>query len=272
MIVNIPDNKLVKFVFKPCAGNNNSLSGYDCKKADNVVYWFDKVTLEPTDEAGPGEGEEPATELVKNGSFEKDFAADKQPGIYAAWQTQGNNTLNFLDMWFAKPDVTNPSLSIDTGTGANGSNRSLKYIAEKVDNTWGVDLSYPLQGVNPGKYELSFYAKTNQTESPFITSITLCENNEDIAKEAKFQKAIVLQNGVQTIESGVNDIWGTVINQAGKEWKKYAVTVDIPTNVLVKFVFKLCAGANNQLTGYNATATDNVIYWFDDVSLKLVTE
>ena len=185
---------------------------------------------------------------------------------------EGNNTLNFLDMWFAKPDVTNPSLSIDTGTGANGSNRSLKYIAEKVDNTWGVDLSYPLQGVNPGKYELSFYAKTNQTESPFITSITLCENNEDIAKEAKFQKAIVLQNGVQTIESGVNDIWGTVINQAGKEWKKYAVTVDIPTNVLVKFVFKLCAGANNQLTGYNATATDNVIYWFDDVSLKLVTE
>ena len=98
------------------------------------------------------------------------------------------------------------------------------------------------------------------------------QNNEDIAKEAKFQKAIVLQNGVQTIESGVNDIWGTVINQAGKEWKKYAVTVDIPTNVLVKFVFKLCAGANNQLTGYNATATDNVIYWFDDVSLKLVTE
>ena len=272
MIVNIPDNKLVKFVFKPCAGDNNSLSGYDCKKADNVVYWFDKVTLEPTDEAGPGEGEEPATELVKNGSFEKDFAADKQPGIYAAWQTQGNNTLNFLDMWFAKPDVTNPSLSIDTCTGANGSNRYLKYIAEKVDNTWGVDLSYPLQGVNPGKYELSFYANTNQTESPFITSITLCENNEDIAKEAKFQKAIVLQNGVQTIESGVNDIWGTVINQAGKEWKKYAVTVDIPTNVLVKFVFKLCAGANNQLTGYNATATDNVIYWFDDVSLKLVTE
>ena len=60
MIVNIPDNKLVKFVFKPCAGDNNSLSGYDCKKADNVVYWFDKVTLEPTDEAGPGEGEEPA--------------------------------------------------------------------------------------------------------------------------------------------------------------------------------------------------------------------
>ena len=151
-------------------------------------------------------------------------------------------------MWFAKPDVTNPSLSIDTGTGANGSNRSLKYIAEKVDNTWGVDLSYPLQGVNPGKYELSFYAKTNQTESPFITSITLCENNEDIAKEAKFQKAIVLQNGVQTIESGVNDIWGTVINQAGKEWKKYAVTVDIPTNVLVKFVFKLCAGANNPVS------------------------
>lgn len=54
--------------------------------------------------------------------------------------------------------------------------------------------------------------------------------------------------------------------------EKYAVTVDIPTNVLVKFVFKLCAGANNQLTGYNTTATDNVIYWFDDVSLKLVTE
>ena len=63
-----------------------------------------------------------------------------------------------------------------------------------------------------------------------------------------------------------------VINQAGKEWKKYSVTVDIPVNVLVKFVFKLCAGANNQLTGYNATPTENVVYWFDDVSLKLATE
>ena len=62
------------------------------------------------------------------------------------------------------------------------------------------------------------------------------------------------------------------INQAGKEWKKYSVTVDIPVNVLVKFVFKLCAGANNQLTGYNATPTENVVYWFDDVSLKLATE
>ena len=63
-----------------------------------------------------------------------------------------------------------------------------------------------------------------------------------------------------------------VINQAGKEWKKYSVTVDIPVNVLVKFVFKLCAGANNQLNGYNATPTENVVYWFDDVSLKLATE
>lgn len=109
-------------------------------------------------------------------------------------------------------------------------------------------------------------------ESPFITSITLCENNDDLGKEAKYQKAIVLQNGAQTIETGENDIWGTVINQAGKEWKKYSVTVDIPVNVLVKFVFKLCAGANNQLTGYNATPTENVVYWFDDVSLKLATE
>ena len=54
--------------------------------------------------------------------------------------------------------------------------------------------------------------------------------------------------------------------------EKYSVTVDIPVNVLVKFVFKLCAGANNQLTGYNATPTENVVYWFDDVSLKLATE
>lgn len=272
MIVNIPDNKLVKFVFKPCAGNNNKLSGYDCKKADNAVYWFDNVTLEPTDEDGPGEGDEPATELVINGDFEKDFAADKQPGIFAAWQTQGNNTLNFLNTWFAKPDVTNPALAIDNSTGANGSSRSLKYTADQVANTWGVDLSYPLQGVKAGKYELSFYAKTNQAESPFITSITLCENNEDIAKEAKFQKAIVIQEGVQTIETGANDIWGTVIYQAGTEWKKYSVTVDIPTNVLVKFVFKLCAGANGKLTGYSVAKADNLAYWFDDVSLKQVTE
>ena len=68
--------------------------------------------------------------------------------------------------------------------------------------------------------KLSFYAKTNQTESPFITSITLCENNEDIAKEAKFQKAIVLQNGVQTIESGVNDIWGNSYQSGRKRMEK----------------------------------------------------
>lgn len=42
---------------------------------------------------------------------------------------------------------------------------------------------------------------------PFVTSITLCENDEDIAKEAKYQKAIVLQNGKQEIKTGVNDIW-----------------------------------------------------------------
>lgn len=62
-------------------------------------------------------------------------------------------------------------------------------------------------------------------------------------------------------------------NQSGRQrMEKYSVTVDIPVNVLVKFVFKLCAGANNQLTGYNATPTENVVYWFDDVSLKLATE
>ena len=147
----------------------------------------------------------------------------------------------------------------------------MKYAAS-VANSWDVDLSYPMQGVEAGKYKFSFYVKTNQDDTPFVTSITLCENDEDIAKEAKYQKAIVLQNGAQTIETGENDIWGTVINQAGKEWKKYSVTVDIPVNVLVKFVFKLCAGANNQLTGYNATPTENVVYWFDDVSLKLATE
>lgn len=272
MIVNIPNNKLVKFVFKPCAGNNNSLNNYDCKKTDNVVYWFDKVTLELTDEEGPGEEEEErlGNELVENGSFEEDFAANKQPGIYAAWQTQGNNTLNFLNTWFAKPDVTNPALSLDTSTGANGSSRSLKYTADQVANTWGIDLSYPMQGVPPGKYRLSFYVKTNQTESPFVTSVTLCENDDDVAKEAKYQKTLVLQDGIQTIEVGVNDIWGTAINQAGNEWKKYSVAVDIPANVLVKFVFKPCAGANNNLTGYDAKKTDNVIYWFDDVSLKAI--
>ena len=236
-----------------------------------IRYYQQEEETKP-DDGDDGEEEDLSNNLIENGDFEQDFAADKKPAIYAAWQTQGNNTLNFLNMWFAKPDVTNPTLSVDSGTGANDSNRSLKYTAEKIDNTWGVDLSYPLQGVEPGRYELSFYSKTNQMESPFITSITLCENDADIAKDAKNQKAIVLQNGTQTIEAGESDIWGTQINQAGKEWKKYSVTVDIPANVLVKLVFKLCAGANNQLTGYNATKTENVIYWFDDVSLRSVTE
>ena len=145
------------------------------------IRYYQQEEENKPDDGDDEEEEDPSANLVENGDFEQDFAADKKPGIWAAWQTQGTNTLNYLNMWFAK---TGDALVVDGSTGANGSSSSLKYAAS-VANSWDVDLSYPMQGVEAGKYKFSFYVKTNQDDTPFVTSITLCENDEDIAKEAK---------------------------------------------------------------------------------------
>lgn len=199
-------------------------SGLPGQMEIEYIRYYQQEEENKPDDGDDEEEEDPSANLVENGDFEQDFAADKKPGIWAAWQTQGSNTLNYLNMWFAK---TGDALVVDGSTGANGSSSSLKYAAS-VANSWDVDLSYPMQGVEAGKYKFSFYVKTNQDDTPFVTSITLCENDEDIAKEAKYQKAIVLQNGKQEIKIGENDIWGTQINRAGKEWKQYSMIVNIP--------------------------------------------
>ena len=102
----------------------------------------------------------------------------KNPGGDDNQENNGNGTEN----------NGNTGNTDNGSTGANGSSSSLKYAAS-VANSWDVDLSYPMQGVEAGKYKFSFYVKTNQDDTPFVTSITLCENDEDIAKEAKYQKA-----------------------------------------------------------------------------------
>jgi hypothetical protein len=58
-------------------------------------------------------------------------------------------------------------------------------------------------------------------------------------------------------------------NKAGKGWIKYSVTVDIPENVLIRFVFKPCAyvGDINTHEIWGKGAWGGVIYWFDEFSL-----
>lgn len=159
-------------------------------------------------------------------------------------------------------------------SGANGSGQSLKYTVPELANYWSTDLSYPFQGVTAGKYKLSFYTKCNQDKSPFVLSVTVCENDADIARLAKFQKTIVLKDGEQTIEykEGQNDIWATMVGESKKDWIKHEVTVDIPANKLVKLVFKPHVSADERMSSdsYKITKVTNLEYWFDEFAMEKV--
>ena len=237
-------------------------------EVEYVRYYEKKST-----NSGDGEEEEIPDALIKNGDFEESFAEGKQPGIFGSWQTDQNNILGYLDRWFCKPNAVNPSLSIDNNVGANDSYCSLKYAAEVVANPWDTNLSYALQGVKAGKYEFSYYIKTNQDESPFTTSIIVCENIDDLSQNLNGQKVIVVnpEDGSQVITTEPSwDIAATTIHTAGKEWKKYSVIVDIPKNVLVRFVYIPCGGVNNNQYDIYVKWTGNVVYWFDDFVLTQV--
>lgn len=222
----------------------------------------------PGNNSGGGEEkpeDDSGTNLIKNAGFEQTFSAERTPRIIGLSSTNGNNTLNFINSWYASDRATNAMLEVDSNTGANGSSSSLKFSASNVSASDAVDLSYPIRNVASGRYTLSFYGKSNQEKgASFVTSIILCEDDADVAKEVNKQKAIVLQDGKQFLKTGQKKVWATMISSLGKDWKNYRVTVDIPSNVLVKVVIKPCAGANGDKEDYSSDITSDITCWFDD--------
>lgn len=218
------------------------------------------------------EEEEPSDNLIQNGNFEKNFAEDQQPGVFSADKTDQSGILNYLDRWFCRPDAPSCNMTIDKSEGANNSSRSLKYEATEIMDAEKVNLSYALQNVMEGRYTFSYYVKTNQDDTPFTLSIVVCETEDDIPLVLKEnQKSIIFNpDGSQSLSPGPT--WGlaaTCDNKAGKGWIKYSVTVDIPENVLIRFVFKPCAyvGDINTHEIWGKGAWGGVIYWFDEFSL-----
>lgn len=220
------------------------------------------------------EEEEIPEDIIKNGDFEDNFADGKQPGVFMAGDTDWNNTLNHLDQWFSRWDAPDCSLTVDNSVGANNSYCSLKYAASEVMNTWCVNLSYASQNVKAGKYEFSYYVKTNQDQTPFTLSIVVCEGADEIGWALTGQKVIVVNSdGSQVISTAPSwDVAATCEHSAGKEWARYSVTVDIPENVLVRFVFKPCAykGNGDPYDIWGKGTWGGVIYWFDDFALTPV--
>ena len=141
-------------------------------------------------------------------------------------------------------------------------------------NTWCVNLSYASQNVKAGKYEFSYYVKTNQDQTPFTLSIVVCEGADEIGWALTGQKVIVVNSdGSQVISTAPSwDVAATCEHSAGKEWGRYSVTVDIPENVLVRFVFKPCAykGNGDSYDIWGKGTWGGVIYWFDDFALTPV--
>ena len=185
-----------------------------------------------------------------------------------------DKTLNHLDQWVCRWDAPDCSLTIDNNEGANNSYCSLKYAASEVTNTWCVNLSYPSQNIKAGRYEFSYYVKTNQDDTPFTLSIVVCEDTDEIGWGLTGQKVIVVKSdGSQEISTAPTwDVACTSEYHAGKEWTKCSVTVDIPNNVLVRFVFKPCAykGNGDPYDIWGKGTWGGVTYWFDDFALTPV--
>lgn len=214
--------------------------------------------------------EEFPDELIKNGSFEDTFAPGKQPGVYMAGDTDWNKILGHIDQWFSRWDAPQCQLSVDNSIGANNTYSSLKYSAQEVTLVYQVNLSYASQSIKPGKYELSYYVKTNQDNTPFTLSVLLCETAEEIGWALTGQKVIIFRNGQQEITTQPSwDVAATTETWVGKEWKKCTVTLDIPENVLVRFIIKPCAymGNGDPCDIWGKGAWDGVTYWFDEFNL-----
>lgn len=215
----------------------------------------------------------PVNNYIENGNFETEYKAGEEPVIETRSLTDKDKILGFENRWFALKDdknAPNAQLTVDSSTGAEGSSHSLKYSADKVASWYHTDLTFPFRGVKPGTYNVSFWVKTNKTESPFTMILGYCETEEEVKTlQYKNWHFLYLQDG-QTLQGKESkEAFSLIIDTATPEWIKYQATVDIPENVMLKFVFKpntkVSPGQNNY-----APAADkaNIEYWFDQFDLS----
>lgn len=227
------------------------------------------------DSKEPEEPEEPKEEqFVPNGDFETAYDTDKGPAMVGRPTVEGDKVLDYLNRWYAMNTAT-AKLEVDNTNGADGSGSSLKYSIDNLPNWWSTDICLPFAGVPEGRYELSFYAKSNKDVSAYALSLNVCEAQSDISIVYKHQKALVVENGKTVIKQaeGNGDVYAIMSDKVDKNWKKYSVVVDVPKNELLKFVIKphtACTPGKNdyKLLG-NATGIE---FWFDQFELKPATE
>lgn len=211
----------------------------------------------------------PVSNYIENGDFETDYKDGEEPVLVARANTEGTKLTGFLNRWFACDDsrVIDRSITIDN-TGANGTTKSLKYSASKLPSWYMTDITFPFEGVKPGSYTLSFYAKSNKTASSFVVNVGICETEAEIGKSYKDWKAVYLKDGVTEIKAKTSggDMYATMFENVTTEWQKYSVTLDIPENVLMKVVLKPHTKVNAiGGNGYGIAPGGNtdIQFWFD---------
>lgn len=167
----------MRLVIKPHTSGTLGSNNYKLVSSDAVQFWFDEFVLEEGEgknEGGDG-GKEETLSLIQNPGFEKDFATDKEPVVGADAPSAGNGILNYLNRWFTRGKTG--TLTVDKTFGANGSGPIVEIYGSGVGKLLEYGLVLPFQGVTAGKYKLSFYTKCNQDKSPFVLSVTVCEND-----------------------------------------------------------------------------------------------
>lgn len=212
----------------------------------------------------------PVSNYIENGDFETDYKEGEAPILVSRANAEGSKLTGFLNRWIACDDsrVDGRTLSIDPTTGADGSSKSLTYKADKLPSWYMTDITFPFEGIKPGSYTLSFYAKSNKEASSFVVNLGICETEAEIENSYKEWKAVYVKDGVTEIKAKTSggDMYATMCESIGTEWQKYSVTVDIPENVLMKIVLKPhtkvgSIGANNY--GIAPGGNTDIQFWFD---------
>lgn len=231
----------------------------------DYVRYYEMLNDEETDEV-----EDP--NLIKNGGFEQDFEAGKEPA--ALQPISGVAVLEQIGRWYSREGYGN-KLTLDNVVKKSG-NRSLKLEATQVKDPWDIELSFPITGCEEGNYTFSFWMKSNKEQSPFVASVLLCETKEDIERKADDQKTVwVKTDGTQVITTRNAASGGhpqsTIYNKAANtEWQKFSVTVKLPQTELIRFVIRPNVSSSSGSQWPSAVKDTDLSYWFDDFSFEKV--
>lgn len=239
-------------------------TGFPKRMEIDYIRYYELLEDEETDEV-----EDP--NLIKNGGFEQEFATGEEPLKYGL--PEKADILDYMNCWYVRE--SNNTISIDNTTRKAGRN-SLKIESSTTKDPWDIELSYPIEGVEKGNYEFSFWMKTNQASTPFTASIMLCETEEEILSVSRDKmKAVKMkddgtQDKIAAPESNgghpYSAIWGKSV---GQDWTKYSVKVQLPQTALIKFVIRpyvSCGGGQ----WYTGTPLTNAVCWFDDFSFEQI--